>query len=356
MLLPRSVDEDTQLQGDQCGPELCPCEREELIRPPASVRNVPFKWKIDLDELTSEALMTKIKITIASVKSDMVPEIDRLFEKELKADLRETRCQRRIIEYLQRCKEVIQGHGLLSIVADADGIKEKFKHLKRSLQPQRLQSKRFATKQTKTCDVARFNLVLAKAKKQDIRFQARRNAGRGKQAGGKAIRNESVRNERQTTTGPKVAMEKRVPKRVEGKNLGKGKEQERVRRPAHCTEGRITEGKDTPNGKLLTDNQAKRTIRSRSKRLKPDDDVHEPHVVAMESKLGLPYGADSGSRVEHHLSDAVAAEICSLVKAVKCYRSLWCPVQWLATSWSPDRRSTCTGQYTHSRRPSSVPR
>ncbi|DBA05091.1 TPA: hypothetical protein N0F65_000779 [Lagenidium giganteum] len=128
--------------------------------------------------------------TIASVKNDTIPDIDRLFEKELEIDLRETDVEAQITKYFQCCEEVIQENGLSSIFADADGVKEKRKLLKRSLEPDEFRAEvdlqqRFAAKHTKMCDVALFELVLAKAKKQDIRFRASKAADLGKRDGEK---------------------------------------------------------------------------------------------------------------------------------------------------------------------------
>ncbi|DAZ94476.1 TPA: hypothetical protein N0F65_003512, partial [Lagenidium giganteum] len=281
-----------------------------------------FKWKVDLDELTSADLMAKIEETIASVTNDTIPDIDRFFEKELKIVLRETNVEARIIKYFQRSEEVIQVNGLSSIFADADGVKEKCKLLKRSLQPDELGAevdlqRCFVANHTKTRDVALFNLVLAKAKDSDIRFLASKAADRGKRDGGKDHKKGRPDKRKADDDSTKRGNGKTGSKTREGREFKKGKGASKGPKNVclHCGKDHwLSECKAIPDShkeKMLADHQAKRAKTPRSKRLKPDDEAHEP--------LKLPYYADSGSdwNIISRTQVQRLAEVCSLVRPVK---------------------------------------
>ncbi|KAJ0392913.1 hypothetical protein ATCC90586_011830 [Pythium insidiosum] len=112
--------------------------------------------ELDIEEkdLTEERLVEYLHSIVNSVKNDSLPDIDRLFAKHLRMDLKESDVKARVVKYFWKCDELISQHGLSSIFEGENCQKEKCNVLKANLSPPELhtavqQALRFAEKEVK---------------------------------------------------------------------------------------------------------------------------------------------------------------------------------------------------------------
>ncbi|KAG2828513.1 hypothetical protein PC113_g21454 [Phytophthora cactorum] len=112
----------------------------------------------------------------SSVKNDAIPDIDLLFKKELRMDMRETDVSERVLQYFMRCDALIAGKSLIPCFDTENGQKEKCKLLIESLTPKELQTDaknaiRFRVPCARSHRQKLHDLVLEKALEQDQHFR-----------------------------------------------------------------------------------------------------------------------------------------------------------------------------------------
>ncbi|KAG3054541.1 hypothetical protein C6341_g24674 [Phytophthora cactorum] len=120
--------------------------------------------------------MTEINAIVQSVKNDAIPDIDLLFKKELRMDMRETDVSERVLQYFMRCDALIAGKSLIPCFDTENGQKEKCKLLIESLTPKELQTDaknaiRFRVPCARSHRQKLHDLVLEKALEQDQHFR-----------------------------------------------------------------------------------------------------------------------------------------------------------------------------------------
>ncbi|KAG3006159.1 hypothetical protein PC121_g13291 [Phytophthora cactorum] len=120
--------------------------------------------------------MTEINAIVQSVKNDAIPDIDLLFKKELRMDMRETDVSERVLQYFMRCDALIAGKSLIPCFDTENGQKEKCKLLIESLTPEELQTDaknaiRFRVPCARSHRQKLHDLVLEKALEQDQHFR-----------------------------------------------------------------------------------------------------------------------------------------------------------------------------------------
>ncbi|OWY96281.1 hypothetical protein PHMEG_00033493, partial [Phytophthora megakarya] len=136
-----------------------------------------YDWGTTVEEVTEERIVSELNAIIRNVKNDTITDIDAIFASEMKMNMQESDVKARIIQYFQRCEEIIMEHGLQQTFATGDGVKEKCKILKKHLQPAALKEEievhqRFHGKDSKFCDVALYKLVKEKALEQEKAYRS----------------------------------------------------------------------------------------------------------------------------------------------------------------------------------------
>ncbi|KAG3240428.1 hypothetical protein PI124_g14677 [Phytophthora idaei] len=138
-----------------------------------------LRWGINKENVTDERIMTEIDAIVQSVKNDTIPDINRLFKKELRMDMRETDVSERVLQYFMLCDALIEENGLKSCFDTENDQKEKRKLLIKSLTPEDLQTDvknpiRFPAAHSHRQNM--HDLVLEKALEQDRDFRCHKRA------------------------------------------------------------------------------------------------------------------------------------------------------------------------------------
>nr|KAE8939178.1 hypothetical protein PF009_g10954 [Phytophthora fragariae] len=87
------------------------------------------RWDVDLENVTDEFLMDKIKEITASFKNRELPDMDDLFSDELKFDLTISDVEARVTAYFHLANEIIKRNGVSDLFLGEEGIKRKCKVL-----------------------------------------------------------------------------------------------------------------------------------------------------------------------------------------------------------------------------------
>ena len=138
-----------------------------------------YKWKVNKESITDERIMEEIEKIISSVKNDTIPDVQALFKKQLKMDLKESDVAERVLQYFKTCDTIIAENGLKNCFQGKNGSKEKCKLIIASLEPQSLKSEvqreiQYVNEKAKSDTNALFDLIFDKALEQDREFQKRK--------------------------------------------------------------------------------------------------------------------------------------------------------------------------------------
>ncbi|KAE8959951.1 hypothetical protein PR002_g30369 [Phytophthora rubi] len=87
------------------------------------------RWDVDLENVTDEFLMDKIKEITASFKNRELPDMNDLFSDELKFDLTISDVEARVTAYFHLANEIIKRNGVSDLFLGEEGIKRKCKVL-----------------------------------------------------------------------------------------------------------------------------------------------------------------------------------------------------------------------------------
>ncbi|KAE9157512.1 hypothetical protein PF004_g32190 [Phytophthora fragariae] len=87
------------------------------------------RWDVDLENVTDEFLMDKIKEITASFKNRELPDMNDLFSDELKFDLTISDVEARVTAYFHLANEIFKRNGVSDLFLGEEGIKRKCKVL-----------------------------------------------------------------------------------------------------------------------------------------------------------------------------------------------------------------------------------
>ncbi|OWY99040.1 hypothetical protein PHMEG_00030034 [Phytophthora megakarya] len=153
-----------------------------------------YRWRgVSRDQVTDDRILAEIETIVQSVKNDNLPDVDRLFGKELRLDMTESDVNERVLKYFMLCNQLIEEHGLVTCFDGDHGSKEKCKLLVESLAPAELKQDvknalRFRAPAARHDEIKLYDLILEKALEQDRDFRRRKRV-RYNEPVGKVIEN-----------------------------------------------------------------------------------------------------------------------------------------------------------------------
>lgn len=139
-----------------------------------------YRWGgISKKDVTDERILTEVHAIVERVKNDTLPDVDRLFTKELRLDTSETDVREQVLKYFMLCNQLIEEHGLVTCFKGVHSPKEKCKLLIESLSPNELKMDvknaiRFQASNARSDECKLHDLILEKALEQDRDFRRRK--------------------------------------------------------------------------------------------------------------------------------------------------------------------------------------
>jgi hypothetical protein len=264
--------------------------------------------------VTDERILREIEAILQRVKNDTLPDVDRLFGRELRFDMAGTDVSERVLRYFMLCNKLIEEHGLVACFDGEHGAKEKCKLLIESLSPGELKLEvknaiRFQVPAARSDECKLHNLVLEKALEQDRDFRRRKRARYDEQFD-KPDKPAKLQNRKrpvdQSGRDQRGSTEKKRDRSDEADRVVRSDAQpaaDRIR-PAAPKDGCLKCGgphyvAKSPNATeeekkgLPKKFHAKRPDRGRMKRIK--ERLGAVHTIRLNDSLELRYCADTGS-------------------------------------------------------------
>ncbi|POM74199.1 hypothetical protein PHPALM_8879 [Phytophthora palmivora] len=85
-----------------------------------------YRWGgISKEVVTDKYILTEIDAIVQRVKNDTLLDVDRLFSREFRLDMKETDVNDRVLKYFVSCNQLIEEHGLVACFDGEHGVKEK---------------------------------------------------------------------------------------------------------------------------------------------------------------------------------------------------------------------------------------
>ncbi|ETI38931.1 hypothetical protein F443_15430 [Phytophthora nicotianae P1569] len=98
-----------------------------------------LRWRLSIDDVADELILTEIDKIISSVKNNSVPDVDHETREMLRMDLSESDVSERVIQYFKLCHDIIHDHGRQQFFTGKDGRQQLCRVLIVSLEPHFLQ-------------------------------------------------------------------------------------------------------------------------------------------------------------------------------------------------------------------------
>ncbi|OWZ19510.1 hypothetical protein PHMEG_0006245 [Phytophthora megakarya] len=94
-----------------------------------------LRWKMEEEVVTDKHIWDEVERIITTAKHDTLPNIEVLFKDDLKMDLSKSDVSERVLQYFEKCYDVIDEHSLGACFEDNRGSKEEGKLLIAYLEP-----------------------------------------------------------------------------------------------------------------------------------------------------------------------------------------------------------------------------